>query len=494
MHTPFLPSLRPCLAPLGKRSGELARSVRPATLTQIEQGLSAAMDPTLLKQNPAGGYSRERIFTLARTFWCWIWQVLQANTSCREVVRQVQALFAIHDRAVDESSGAYCQARGKLSLGLLHKIFIGTAHRVERHAPLSTLLRGRPVRLVDGSGMRLADTAKNRAAFPPPKNQPPGTGFPYLKVLVLFSLQSGAVLAHSIGSLLHHELRLFLGLRKWLKKDDVLVMDRALGVYLMAALLQMLGVDLIARLSNSRKVDFRKALKRLGPLDALFVWDKPAKASPLLGLSQWLALPSQLTVRVVRVRISRPGFRIRLLTVVTTLLDPDLYPAAEILETYLKRWRMEMCFDDLKTTLQMEYLTCQSPKMVHKELLVFLTAHNFLRWIMIQAAQNHQTDLQRISFKGSLDGFRQFNQALTQIGKGKNSVKKRRKLWARLLETLCRDLVPERPGRREPRAVKRKQKYDWLNKPRHLWKDRPGRRERAVRMRKRKALANLYAN
>jgi hypothetical protein len=226
-------------------------------------------------------------------------------------------------------------------------------------------------------------------------------------------------------------------------------------------------------------------------MDALFVWDKPAKASPLLRWSEWLGLPSQLTVRVVRVRIQRPGFRIRQLTVVTTLLDPALYPADEILEAYLKRWRLEMCFDDLKTTLHMESLTCLTPKMVHKELLVFLTAHNFLRWLMVQAAHGHGADLHRISFKGCLDGFRQFNQALAQVGKAKGSRKKREQLWASFLATLCRDLVPERPGRREPRAVKRRQKYDYLNKPRHQWKDRPGRRERAVRARRKKKIRTV---
>ena len=157
--------------------------------------------------------------------------------------------------------------------------------------------------------------------------------------------------------------------------------------------------------------------------------------------------------------------------------------------TYIKRWRMEMCFDDLKTTLEMEYLACQTPKMVHKELLIFLTAHNFLRWIMIQAAQSNGTELQRISFKGSLDGFRQFTQALTQIGKTKEGLKKRQQLWMSLLQTLSRDLIPERPGRREPRAVKRRQKYDYLNKPRCLWKDRPGRRLRAILKRRQDYIA-----
>ena len=493
MHDIF-PAFRATLAPMGKRSAQFTRSIRQSTLAQIEQRFSKAIDPSLLKLNTSHDHSRERIYSLARTFWCWIWQVLQANTSCREVVRQVQALFAIHGRDVDEGSAAYCQARSKLSLGLLQKLFACVAGRVEQRAPASAVLQGRTLRLIDASGVRLPDTAKNRAAFPPPKNQPSGTGFPYLKVIALFSLQSGAVLAHSIGSLLHHELRLFLGLRRWLNRGDIVVMDRAFGVYLVPALLKLLGVDLIARLSNYRKIDFRKADKTLGPRDALFVWAKPAKPSTLIPFSEWLPLPAQLIVRIVRTKINRPGFRIRQLTVVTTLLDPKLYPAEQILEAYLKRWRIEMCFDDLKTTLEMEYLSCQSPKMVHKELLIFLTVHNLLRWIMVEAAQESAAALERISFKGSLDAFRQFTQALTQIGKGKTHRAKREKLWKSFLETLAQDLVPERPGRREPRAVKRKLKYPNLNKPRRLWQDPPGRRERAVRARRRKAALRKNLN
>lgn len=487
MMRDIFPAFRAALAPMGKRSVEVTRSIRQSTLPQIEQCFSKAIAPALLKTNSAHDHSRERIYTLARTFWCWTWQVLQANTSCREVVRQVQALFALHEREIDASSGAYCQARSKLSLGLLQKIFLCVAQRVDQRGARSALLQGRTLRVIDASGVRLPDTPSNRAAFPPPKNQPAGTGFPYLKVIALFSLESGAVLAHSIGSLLHHELRLLLGLRRWLKAGDIVVMDRAFGLFIVGALLHLLGVDLIARLSNYRKIDFRKALKAFGPQDALFVWAKPAKPSRLLPLSEWLRLPSQLTVRIVRTKINRPGFRIRELSVVTTLLDPELYPAEQILEGYLKRWRIEMCFDDLKTTLEMEYLSCQSPKMVHKELLIFLTAHNLLRWIMTEVAQEGAAALERISFKGCLDAFRQFSQALTQIGNRKDRRKKRLRLWEKLLQTLAQDLVPDRPGRREPRAVKRRLKYPTLNKSRRLWQDAPGRRERAVHQRRRKA-------
>jgi hypothetical protein len=484
--TNFFPAFRATLFPMGKRSAPPIGSIRQCTLAQVEQRLSPALDPSLLKLNPRRAHSRQRIFTLQRTFWCWIWQVLQANTSCREVVRQVQALFSLHGREVDDATGAYCQSRSKLSLGLLRKIFNCVAARVEQSACAGPFLQGRSLRSIDASGTRLPDTPENRAAFPPPKNQPKGTGFPYLKVISLFSLQSGAVLAHSIGSLLNHELRLFLGLRKALQRGDIVVMDRAFGVYLVGALLQLLGVDFIARLSNSRKINFRQAHRTLGPHDALFLWSKPPKPSVLIPLFQWLSLPALLTVRVLRTKINRPGFRIKTLTVVTTLLDPQLYPATEILEAYGKRWRIEMCFDDLKTTLEMEYLSCLTPKMVHKELLIFLIAHNFLRWIMAQAAQANGVALERISFKGCLDAFRQFSQALAQIGKAKNCAKKREELWQRLLTTLARDLIPLRPGRREPRAVKRKLKYPYLNKTRKLFKDPPGRRQRALRARRTK--------
>lgn len=490
----FFPAFRALLAPMGPRTSPTTRLLRQCTLAQIEQRLAEAVDPSLLLPTPTGHYCRQRVFSLARTFWCWIWQILQPNTSCRQVVRQVQALFALHGLTVDGGSAAYCQARSKLSLGLLRKIFASVANRVEQRASGSTLLQGRTLRVIDASGMRLPDTPKNRAAFPPPKNLPKATGFPYLKVIVLFSLHSGAVLAHAIGSLLHHELRLFLSLRRWLKTGEIVVMDRAFGVYMVPALLQQQGVDFIARLSNLRRIDFRKALRTFGSGDGLFVWHKPAKPSALIPLSQWQRLPAQVTVRILRTKINRPGFRIRRLTVVTTLLDPELYPAQQILETHLQRWRIEMCFDDLKTTLEMEYLSCQTPKMAHKELLLFLTAHNFLRWIMTEVAQHKAVPLERISFKGCLDAFRQFCHASAQIGTAKRHRPQHRKLWRRLLDILAADLVPERPGRREPRAVKRRLKYPYLNKPRHRFQDPPGRRERAYRARRRKAAQTKHLN
>src|SRR6185436_526355 len=133
----------------------------------------------------------------------------------------------------------------------------------------------------------------------------------------------------------------------------------------------------------------------------------------------------QMTLRAVKGRCFQKGFRVRQVTVVTTLLDPQLYPAQEILQAYLRRWRLEMCLDDLKTTLKMDMLRGRSPDMVQKELYTRLIAHNLIRCINAQAAAERGVALERVSFKGSLDALRHFSHAMARA----RSKKKRRELW-----------------------------------------------------------------
>jgi hypothetical protein len=198
--------------------------------------------------------------------------------------------------------------------------------------------------------------------------------------------------------------------------------------------------------------------------DAYFIWSKDKIPCPYLSPTEWAALPPQITVRIIRFVAEIRGFRSRRITLVTSLLDPGLYPAVEIIALYARRWRLELCLRDLKTTLGMEQLRCQSPAMVRKELLAYLIAHNLVRAVMAETVRRHNVALERISFKGAIDSLRQYTAALSQA----RSKKIKRLLWDDLLLNLSRDLVPLRPGRREPRAVKRRPKpYPLLNKPRH---------------------------
>src|SRR5213075_1513693 len=99
MHNPqpFLPALAHILGPMRGRTPHPIQQVRPATLAQIEDRLSAALPAPLLHKRSSRYHSRERVYTRVRTFWSWLWQVLQTNTSCRAVVRQLQALFAAEE-------------------------------------------------------------------------------------------------------------------------------------------------------------------------------------------------------------------------------------------------------------------------------------------------------------------------------------------------------------------------------------------------------------
>jgi len=180
----------------------------------------------------------------------------------------------------------------------------------------------------------------------------------------------------------------------------------------------------VARLHQKRKVDFRRA-KRLAKHDGLFLWIKGWQQSNILSAREWAQLPDQITVRLLRFTVTIRGHRARRITLVTTLLDPKLYPAQELMALYCRRWRLELCLRDLKTTMGLEQLRCQSPEMAQKELLACLVAHNLMRCVMAQAAAQHEVDLERVSFKGALDAVRQYSNA---IGQARNR-KLRRQLW-----------------------------------------------------------------
>jgi hypothetical protein len=336
-------------------------------------------------------------------------------------------------------------------------------------------LQGRPVKVVDGSSVQLADTRANQKAYPQPSGQKRGCGFPVLKLVVLFSLASGALLDVVMGNLHSHDLRLFRRLWEALKAGDILLGDRAFGDYVTLASLPQQAVDVVARLHQARKVDFRKACQRLGRDDGVFLWRKGLQQSSILTKKEWAALPGEIRVRIIRFTAVCRGFRTQRITLVTTLLDVQQYPAAELIALYLRRWRLELCLRDVKTTLGLEHLRCQSPAMVRKELLSGLIAHNLVRCVMAEAAQCFDAELERLSFKGTLDALRQYSAAMGRA----RTRRAQRTLWLDLLRAVARDPVPLRPGRTEPRAVKRRPKpFPLLNRPRRQFVELPHRNNR----------------
>jgi len=460
--TPFFPAWRARLAPLGQR----VQHLRTQSLLQLDLLFGPLLPSWLLAQADQGPNSREQIYSVRRTFFGFLYQVLNPRCPCRQVVRQIQSLFALaSSRKVSDATGAYCIARGRLPLDVLARLRCAVAAHASK---AEDLWKGWRVRVLDGTAVSLPDTLKNQRAYPQSAEQKPGCGFPLMKIVGIFSLSTGVLLDYARGNKHQHELSLLHRLLDVFKAGDLVLADRGFSCYTLLALLWRKGVPALLRLHQARSADLRRG-KRLGKNDRLIVWRKPNDwERRYIPLKLWRCLAPELTVRILRYTLRRPGFRTRSVTLVTTLLDPERYPAQELALLYARRWQIELWFRDLKTSMGMEVLRCESPKMIHKELEMFFIAYNLLRCLMLQASRDYHVELTRLSFKGTVDTVRQFSVAIAQA----RSRKKQKELIDKLLATIAADSVPKRPGRREPRAVKRRPKPGaWLTKPRHQFKD-----------------------
>ena len=468
MNTPFFPAWRARLAPLKAACQDL----RSQPLPCLHSLFASWVPEHALAQEKSGPNSRFRVFPIRLTFWAFLGQVLSPGASCREAVRQVLALFCLYHRhPLDEQTGGYCRARKRLLLQRLQQIMGEVARNARQRCPKSCLWFGREVKVVDGSSATLPDTPENQKAFPQQRAQKPGCGFPIMKFVGLFSLSTGCLLTVVTGDYYCAELGLFRRLWHFLKRGDVLLADRLYSDYATLAYLWTQCVDCVIRMNPLRPADFRRGAY-LGPSDRLVKWKKPAQRTRTIGQKLWAALAPELTLRMIRVRCSANGFRTRELILVTTLLDPEKYPAQEIAQLYLRRWNVELFFRNIKTLLKMEHLRCQSPAMAQKEFFMHMIGHNLIRTVMVETVRQHEAPLERLSFKGSVDSVRQYSIA---ISKAKTKTRAA-ELVRELLRVLASDLVPFRPNRKEPRAIKRRPKpFPLLTKPRKLYQEIPHR-------------------
>jgi hypothetical protein len=421
----------------------------------------------LLQRRAEGANSRQRRFTLHVTFWAFLAQTLAPQTSCRDIVRKVQAWWLLRDPKASPGSAstcAYTKARQRLDPAAIRPIARHLVERLESRVEQSQLWRGRRVRVVDGTTVSMPDTEANQKAYPQSSSQKPGCGFPLMRVVGLFSLASGALLDFAKSSIHVHESMLFGRLMDLLEKGDIALADRGFCSFHAFWRMSGAGVDALMRLNGVRKVDFRKGTK-LGPNDRLITWKKPAQRPKSCTQEDFDALPATMILRHVKLVVSARGHRSQTIVLVTTLLDPVAYPIEALGQLYFQRWSVELHFREIKITLGMDVLRCQSPDMVDKEVMMHAISYNLVRALMQQAATDHQVDLTRISFKGTADTLRHWSASLEAL---RGKPRKQQALLDAMLELIAKDLVPLRPGREEPRAKKRRPKnYHLLTKPRH---------------------------
>jgi hypothetical protein len=444
------------------------RSTSATTLHQFELLLGPWIAHWRLAQQDEGQHSRDRLWNLRLVFWTFLWQVAQAGTSCREAIRQAQALCQSSGRqAPPDTTSPYCQARSALPLDRLQQIHEAVVSEAQAVIRAADLWCGRRVLTADGSSVTAPDTPQNQKAFPQQSVQKPGCGFPIIRIVALLSLATGMLIAWSTGHWRQHELTLLNALWDYLESGDVLLGDRGFCNWGLLALCLQRKVDAVFRVKGSVRRDFRRG-KRLSRDERLVQWSKPAQCAGTITPQLWATLPESLTLRLVRCRLSLPGFRTRKIILVTTLLDSSQFSPAKLAELYYRRWAMELSLRNLKITLQMDHLSCKNPENVEREIRMHFLVHNLVRRLMLEASRRHSVALDRVSFAGSLAAARRYSEAMLQA----RSQCRRRQLCEDLFRVLARDLVPDRPGRREPRAVKRRPKpYPRLMCHRHKFRE-----------------------
>jgi hypothetical protein len=406
-------------------------------------------------------------WTPALTLWAFLWQVLSADQSCRQAVTNVLMSLALSHDAEDIDTGLYCRARAKLPPAVLRRLALHVGHGLEQVSAEDWLWKGRHVQLVDGSTSRLPDTEENQKAFPQAKTQKKGLGFPLIRWVVLIGLATAAIQGFAYGPYAGKEtgeMALFRQLLDQLQRGDIVLADRYYGSYFMVALLQSHGIDIVARLHQRRKYDFRRG-ERLGDGDHIVVWHRP-KRPKWMSEELYALVPETMRMREIIRRVDQPGYRVKELVIATSLLDAQEYGADEIVELYSERWHVELDIRSLKVTLGMSDLRCKTPFMVEREIWAHLLGYNLIRKVGAQVAQQmapqRKVSPRSVSFKATKQAILGGWQGATKL-QGADYVRMEKVM----LQILRKQKVGHRPGRCEPRAVKARPKpHKLLKEPR----------------------------
>lgn len=401
------------------------------------------------------GSADDEVYSAAVTLWAFLSQTLSGCQSCVAAVARVLVLrVALQLPPCSAATGGYCKARRKLPEDFLRRLTYTVGTRVEDQAPSAWRWRNRRVLLADGAEVTLPDTPDNQEAYPQPRSQRPGVGFPMIRLVVLLTFATASLVGAAFGP--HQgketgETALFRQLFDQLRTGDVVVADRYYCSYFMVALLRELGVQVVFRLHQGRHYDFRRG-QRLGAGDHIVVWTKPARPT-WLDETSYARLPVTLTVREIRFPVTEPGYRPKEIIVATTLLEAAEYPKKEVADLYHHRWHVELDIRAIKQTLGMDQLRCRSPEMVHRELWVYLLGYNLVRKVLAQAAWQQELSPRQLSFAGALQTLEAFRWLLLSGAASPNHP-----VLAVVLVAIATHRVGDRPGRWEPRKVKRRPK------------------------------------
>ena len=416
------------------------------------------------------------IYHTTIVLWAFLGQVLRdgKEASCQSAVGRITAFLIRAGKASPTAdTGDFCKARAKLSEFAIKQICIEVGTGAEQQMDSKQLWKNRNAYLVDGFTFQMPDTPKNQEAYPQHTAQKPGLGFPISRVTGLISLATGATTNMALGKYKGKgtgETSLFKQLLGSLKKGDVVAADRHYCSYWLICALMQLGVDICFRKHQARHTDFRKGT-RLGKNDHCVSWKK-GRRPEWMSKEEYDLLPNEITLREIRYVIEEPGRKQQPFVIVTTMLDSKGENAVtkdEIAELFGFRWNIELDFRSIKSNMNLAHVRCKSPEMVHREFWTTMLAYNLIRTTIALAATLADMKPRHISFTSACQFVLAGWQEICRI----ETSAQLEAYCRQMLLSISQCVVGDRPGRFEPRVVKRrKDQYKKMTEPRKVLRAR----------------------
>jgi hypothetical protein len=429
---------------------------------RIKDDVGRALDAETIEalSRTVGHVWRERELGPTATVHGFLLQILHGNTSCSDVPRLL---------GKQVTATAYNAARGRLPLEVLQQLLTIICGRLQACVSDTGRWLEHRVWVMDGTGCSMPDTEELQKAFGQPPMQKIGCGFPVAHLLALFHVGTGMLMRVVAAPLRTGDMALAKYVHGDLQHGDIVLADRAFGSFGHLAALAAMGAHGVFRIQQTRVVSFRQGrpsaakedhrqrqrpvpsrtwVKRLGHHDQIVKYLKPRACPSWLTREEWARFPRTLCVRELRYSLTASGYRSRTITLVTTLLDANRYPKQAICDLYGQRWQVETNLRHLKVTLGMDELRTKTVTGIRKELAMFAIAYNLVRLVMLEAGEQQGVPPSRISF---IDALRWLLNARPHTP----------------LTPLI--VLPERPGRCQPRVRKRRPKnYPAMKRPRDV--------------------------
>lgn len=342
---------------------------------------------------------RKRRLPMQQVVWLVLGMCLMRNRTIDDVVAKLELALPAKSTKPDAPVAQSCISDARKHLGAepMQRLFAKTASTWAHAENDKYKWRSLSLYGVDGSTLPVADTPENRAYFGGQTNGPTqsASGYPIVRIVTLVALRSRLIAAARIGPYVgSSELSLTDDLLDDVPDNSLFIADRNFLNGRTILPLRGKGVNRHV-LMRAKKSTVMEPIEKLGRNDCIVELNTSAdmlKRDPTLAK----------TWRARAIRYQLPGFEPQFL--LTTLLDPVAYPAAELVELYHERWDLELGFAEIKTTQleQRPALRSKLPELTKQEVWGVLLAYNLVRLEMAALAVEAKVMPNRISYVAAL--------------------------------------------------------------------------------------------